>query len=214
LLVLGTLLLALAFQGWAQNSTGENPQVIVSVYDDAGVLPTVLAQAERKAARIFERAGLDVLWANCSSSAKHVGQDAGLANGGCAQFDWPTRLAMRIVPRSGGPVNEVFGVAFLSAEGTGCYSDVYYDRAIGLQADWKVALPDILGSVMAHELGHLLLGSNSHASSGIMRGRWQPEELRRLAKGSLLFMPEQGQRMREKLTAAPPPFAVTARSSY
>jgi hypothetical protein len=30
----------------------------------------------------------------------------------------------------------------------------------------------MLGSVMAHEIGHLLLGSHAHAISGIMRGHW------------------------------------------
>jgi hypothetical protein len=48
---------------------------------------------------------------------------------------------------------------------------------------------------MAHELGHLLLGSNGHASQGIMRPRWQHEELVKAAMGTLVFTPEQAQRM-------------------
>ena len=80
---------------------------------------------------------------------------------------------MRIAPRSASSASEVFGVAFLSDEGTGCYSDVFYERALELHADWNVALSDILENVMAHELGHLLLGSNSHSAAGIMRAQWQ-----------------------------------------
>ena len=95
----------------------------------------------------------------------------------CASFAWPTRLAVRIVPRSTRPTSEVFGVAFLSDEGTGCYSDVFYDQAMELHADWHVSLSDLLGNVMAHELGHLLLGSNSHSRAGVMRAHWQEEEL-------------------------------------
>jgi hypothetical protein len=54
---------------------------------------------------------------------------------------------------------------------------------------------------MAHELGHLLLGSNSHASTGIMRAHWQGEEPRRLSRGNLLFTNEQADQMRGSVIA-------------
>jgi len=250
--LLGTLLLAFAFPVWGHTYVGENPQVVVSVYNDAGVRARVLVQAERKAAKIFEHAGLHVIWKDCSASPNHVGPDpivrageqsspgsvfeenaelraagqvgtpapaSALENEGCTRFDWPTHLAVRVVRESrhstpSHSINDVFGVAFLSTEGTGCYSDVFYDRAADLQVAWKVSLTDILGTVMAHELGHLLLGSNSHAPTGVMRARWQSEELSRAARGSLLFMAEQSERMRAKLIAAHPPLAVTAQSRY
>jgi hypothetical protein len=245
--LLGTLLLALAFPVWGQGYVGENPQVVVSVYDDAGVRAESLAQAEQRAAKILGRAGVDVIWKNCSSSTDHVGPDAlvrvgepsspgsvfednaglrpagrvgalgptlsGLEDEGCLRLDWPTHLAVRVVPQSRRSINDVFGVAFLSAEGTGCYSDVFYDRAAELQTAWNVSLTDVLGNVMAHELGHLLLGSNSHASIGIMKARWQGEELNRAARGSLLFTAEQSEHMRAKLIAHSP-LAVTAQSRY
>ncbi len=177
--------------------SSREPQVSVSVYDDAGVSATVLAAAEQRTARIFDEAGVDVVWKNCSTSRTHVGPDAlvrageqsspGILVGAdqknlarrpaktaelrpagrvgapaptrsdldCASFAWPTRLAVRIAPRSASSAGEVFGVAFLSDEGTGCYSDVFYERALELHADWNVGLSDILGNVMAHELGHL-----------------------------------------------------------
>jgi hypothetical protein len=213
--LLGTLLLGFAFPAWAQSYVGNNPQITVSVYDDAGVSERTLIQAEQKAARVFETAGLDVVWQNCSTATRHVGPDApALPGPDCARFEWPTHLAVRIVPKSKNGTNEVFGAAFLSAEGTGCYSDVFYDRALELQSASNVDLPDILGSVMTHELGHLLLGSNSHAPTGIMRARWQGEELSRAARGSLLFTAEQSEHMRAKLIATRAPLAATARASY
>jgi hypothetical protein len=233
-LLLVTFLLPIAFPAWAETFADERPQVVVSVYNDAGVSETVLVQAEQEAAKIFDRAALDVVWNNCSSSRDRAGPDALVRAGGrsspgsqsdqaglrpagrvgapapaqsgtesldCARFEWPTHLALRVVPQSRSSTNEVFGVAFLSAEGTGCYSDVFYDRATEMHANWNVGLADILGNVMAHELGHLLLGSNSHASAGIMRAHWQGEELRRLSRGSLWFTNEQGDHMRGNLTA-------------
>ena len=46
----------------------------------------------------------------------------------------PTRLAVRIVRQSRHWPHEVFGLAFLSAEGTGWYSDVFHDWATELQS--------------------------------------------------------------------------------
>jgi hypothetical protein len=48
--------------------------------------------------------------------------------------------------------------------------------------------------VMAHEIGHLLLGRNSHSVSGIMRGTWGSAELRAIAQGALRFT--RGERKR------------------
>ena len=172
-LLLVTFLLGFTFPAWPETYPDERPQVIVSVYNDAGVAATVLAEAERRAARIFARSrsgsGLGGLFAT-----NHVGPDALVRarRAGGLGVDCRVRPARRH-PFSTAPVlagvrparraNEVFGVAFLSVEGTGCYSDVFYDRALELHTDWKVGLADILGNVMAHELGHLLLGSNAHS---------------------------------------------------
>ena len=225
-LLLGTLLLALSFPAWPQNPEADgNPQVIVSVYNDVGLSPEVLTQAEAEAGKIFAHAGLEVIWSNCVSSRDRVSPDTpvptrtGLANSAsCVHFDWPSHLALRIVHRPSSPMNEVFGVAFLSAEGTGCYSDVFFDQATELRADWNVDLASLLGNVAAHELGHLLLGSNSHARDGIMKARWQPEELLKVKRDKLLFTAEQAERMRGKLVAArlpgPARLVMEARSSY
>jgi hypothetical protein len=225
-LLLGTLLLGLSFPAWPQNSDADgNPQVIVSVYNDADVSSEVLTQAEAEAAKIFARAGLEVIWSNCVSSRDRVSPDTpvptrtGLANSAsCVRFDWPSHLALRIVHRPSRPLNEVFGVAFLSADGTGCYTDVFFDQATELRANWNVDLASLLGNVAAHELGHLLLGSNSHALDGIMKARWQREELLKVRRDKLLFTADQAERMRGKLIAArlprPPRLVMEARSSY
>jgi hypothetical protein len=52
----------------------------------------------------------------------------------------------------------------------------------------------ILGYVMAHELGHLLLGNNSHGQ-GVMMGTFGRREFERAEKGELVFTPEQAKQM-------------------
>jgi len=70
---------------------------------------------------------------------------------------------------------------------------VYYDYALNTakrdNAEFEV--PIILGCVIAHEVGHLLLGLNSHSGSGVMQPRWERRQIRQVMTGTLLFSPEQ-----------------------
>ena len=75
---------------------------------------------------------------------------------------------------------------------------MYYDyvarRAKSDDAEFEA--PIILGCVIAHELGHLLLGTNSHSGKGIMQRRWESNQFRQLMTGSLIFTTAQAQLMR------------------
>ena len=51
----------------------------------------------------------------------------------------------------------------------------------------------LLGCVMAHEIGHLLLHSNLHSIEGLMRGEFRPKDLKKAAQRQLKFTPEQGE---------------------
>ena len=79
---------------------------------------------------------------------------------------------MRIVPHASKSSDGIFGVAFLTAEGTGSYCDVFYDSVEELDRDWHVGGTSI-GDVMAHELGHLMLGSNAHSGRSIVYPSWR-----------------------------------------
>jgi hypothetical protein len=189
--VLLTLTIFPSWQAVAENFE-KNPQFTVSVYNDARVPALVLESAERRAASIFAHSSLDVAWLDCT----HPENDIALA---CNRMDAPGHLALRVISHAFKPMrNVVFGVSFLSSSGAGKYADVFWDRAEDLHAVSDLDLAGILGSVMAHEIGHLLLGSNAHAVSGIMRPRWEGEELRRIVMGTLLFNPQQEELMRRK----------------
>jgi hypothetical protein len=182
--------------GLRPKSFAENPQVTVSVYNDAQVSPDILSRAQQRATEIFSHSGLNVTWTGCIPADKN--QDAGACTGG----ETPNRLVLRIIPRGASSTTAAaFGVAFLAADGTGRYSDVFWRRAQELHATSNVNVAAILGSVMAHEVGHLLLGSNAHAVSGIMRAQWQAAELRHINMGTLLFLPGEGSRMRARAAA-------------
>jgi hypothetical protein len=74
------------------------------------------------------------------------------------------------------------------------YVNYAVERAKRDNAEFEI--PMVLGSVIAHEIGHLLLGLNSHSGSGIMQKRWQPSQVRQAVTGNLLFTENQGNLMR------------------
>src|SRR5215472_12360481 len=98
---------------------------------------------------------------------------------------------------------EVFGFAI-----SPILASVYYDYAL------RLAVADeygefnarvILGCIIAHELGHLLLGSNTRSSAGIMRSPWGQKQLRQALMGTLLFTAEESKVMQEQVRARTTP---------
>ena len=53
---------------------------------------------------------------------------------------------------------------------------VFADRIAQVALSQPTAMVRGLAYVMAHEVGHLLLGVNSHADAGLMRPSWNPRE--------------------------------------
>jgi hypothetical protein len=187
-----TIFSVLGRAGETDNPARDNSQLSVCVYNDAKAPAPELARAERQTENILGRAGLRVNWPDCRA-ASHNSHNSAVQSG-------PRELFLRIIPGSNHLMGDsVFGVAFLSGNGSGQYSDIFYERSLELHRDWGVDVGGILGAIIAHEIGHLLLGSNAHAAIGIMRAHWQGAELRLLSKGQLLFTPEQGARMRTNL---------------
>jgi len=168
-------------------SAQDSSQITVLVNDSAGVESSVLRNAEREAGRMFDAAGIEIQWVNCAETHE------------CLRILGPKEFVLHIVPAGNTQSDFVFGEAFLGEDGRGQYSDVFFDRLRQTAGDVDLAL--LLGAVSAHELGHLLLGSNSHSSIGIMEPRWGPEGLRKVGMGMLLFTREQARSMRSRLGA-------------
>ncbi len=170
------------------------PPITVAIYDDVHLPPQILAAAQDEAMRVYQKAGVVISWAVCKSSNLNA-----IADLRCQDPPSATHLNLRIIPHASKSGDGIFGVAFLSAEGTGAYGDVSYNSVEKLDRDWHVGLARVLGHVMAHELGHLLLGSNAHSREGIMCPSWHAGELRLASMGTLLFSEEQAQFMRDRL---------------
>ncbi|MGE5084002.1 MAG: hypothetical protein ACM3ND_14015 [Acidobacteriota bacterium] len=168
------------------------PTITIQVYNYSQASPALLTRAEREAGRILGEAGLRTVWLECL-----VGPSTITPKGRCQKPLEATDLRLRVL--SAAIENRfqptVFGFTIHPA-----FASVYYEHALrrAKSEHAESQTPTILGGVIAHELGHLLLGTNEHSRTGIMQPRWYPDQILQLMKGILLFTSEQSKLMREQ----------------
>jgi hypothetical protein len=181
----GVLILTFVLCGCVEVGAQGNPQLTVVLYNDAGVPTRGIESAKRTAERIYRDAGVAIAWRDRSEPATGA-----------------TELYVRIVRRSLNLPGEDFGIAFVGGDGRGIQADVFYSGIEQLTRDSSVNPAHILGHVMAHELGHLLLGMSSHSRFGIMQAHWTDQQLRQTSMGILTFDESQAKTIRTKLINA------------
>lgn len=174
----------------ASSNQKNNVRITVVVNNTAGVSSSVLSGAESQAGGIFRAAGVEIQWIECQSDA--VSEDA------CRRVPSANQFVLHLVPTGRTSSDLVFGVAFLGQDGTGKYCNVFFDRVEEARRNRDAGLPQLLGTVVAHELGHLLLGSHAHSPAGIMRPVWDSQSLRGIAMGMFLFTREQSSLMKAR----------------
>jgi hypothetical protein len=182
---------------------GQSPTITVWVYNLAKVSADYLREAEAEATNISKKAGLSVVWQSFPSSPENLRQAS-------MQHLGPTDFVIRIVPQSMAerldPRHTTLGVAVpCEPREAGCIANVFYHRADELAAKCRtesrcLSSQQILGHAMAHEIGHLLLGSNSHAATGLMRANWWSKDLRVPAREGLFFTSDQAERIKGEIS--------------
>jgi hypothetical protein len=168
----------------------------VSVFNDAEIPPPVLRTARTRAEAVFEEAGIALTWLDCGTPGHWV------TDIGCGRVIYPTHLSVRLVTDRRQRSKDIFGESFLDDRGEGNYACVYFAPVAAAKALAVVSLGELLGYIVVHELGHLLLGKDSHSSEGVMRPVWQFEDLQQAARGRLGFTSRQGERMRGRYLSA------------
>lgn len=181
---------------WAREGGGAVKPITVSVYDDAGVGLAAMQEAEEISSAVFARVGIEVHWLNCgvNGALTHASEECGYAR-------FPANLQLRFLRKPRDLKPETFGISYLNANGEGCYSQVFIEPIEELRGKFPIGLSTLLGHVATHELAHLLLGTNSHTATGIMRARWGTKELQSANMGGLRFFHEQQETMAERVSA-------------
>ena len=164
--------------------------VTVYVYNSAQVSPGDLVKAETLAARIFQKAGIQVTWV--------TGLTAGHAGDSPVVEKWnPDNLLLRIressTIRGKGVKPEAMGFCLSMKKNEAV---VLFDRIQNQAALLNVHPAIPLGMTMAHEMGHLLLQSPTHSLAGVMKVRWMAADVTATEAGTLTFTSEEGNSLR------------------
>lgn len=179
-----------AFTQTVMGDPNPDPALRIVVYNYSQATASVLAGAEREAARILRKAGLQVVWLQCP-----VVQVTDDVPARCQDDVVANDIRLRILRAAvGNTFNDtVFGYAIHPV-----LASVYYEKArhLAMLDDAEFETPIILGCVIAHEVGHLLLRSNNHSGTGIMQRKWQRLQIRHAMMGTLVFPTEQSKVIR------------------
>ena len=160
----------------------DQPHIVVSVVNEAGVSPRIISDGQLRITAIYEAIGVAVTWVD-------------------TYLDVPNVCVVKIVDEVGADgVNappDVVGMGFTNQESGGGLVYVFYDRIAQVSEGNQLDSAALLGAVIAHELGHLLLPSGSHSTRGLMRAGWNRSDI--LTADGLRFTAEQGVRIRARL---------------
>ena len=196
-----SLVLFLNLPGFANSVSGtvtSSAKITVRAFIYTQISPETWKSAQNVATRIFERTGIETVWLDCSltSDGQHLVPD-------CALPATRTDIILRLVPTSVATRahfgSATLGIAAPSEKNTPASASVFCDRVEQLSKGGDASLAVILGHAAAHEIGHLLLGSNSHSPLGLMRGSWSRQDMQRANSGELLFTRSQALLIRQEV---------------
>lgn len=147
----------------------------VTVYQtgDGVVDNPVRRAAMYQASRIFAGIGIRLEW-------------KGDRPGGAAN---PAAVVVQYTMRSPGH-SGALGLA--RPFGTNKIVTVMYDRIFDATAANPRHRAAVLAHVLAHEIGHALIGNDAHSPEGIMKAQWTTEDYSRMVFRPMQFMPEDG----------------------
>ena len=196
--VVSTVAISLSLLVWTRaESAIESPlRLPLHVYDYAGVPPDARAAAGEVTRRIYAAIGVEIVWVDRCPLGCHV------AFSRQAQTDTTVgNLMVTILPDA--MTSEEFPprvMGFAPEEGSVAYAFFGRIRTFAYDRDLLVGI--LLGHVIAHEVGHVLL-RNGHAPKGLMRADWVESELLQARLGRLGFTAIQGSRIRSRLGVVP-----------
>jgi hypothetical protein len=170
-------------QGASQQHS--DPTLTLAIYDHAEVSEQTLSDVESVASEIFRRAGVQLVWLDGFVYA------AERRKAEIPAPEDPATLVVKLQPKS-------------EAARYGVRSDC---DGLGFESGAIIFVPSFdargrttnatrLGYIVAHEIGHMVLGANAHSLVGIMRGTLIEEAWTQAEQGTLGFTKGQARQIR------------------
>jgi hypothetical protein len=173
----------------------------VLIYDRAHVGSKTLTQAERLASEIFARAGVVAQWTtrSVSDGGALLNDFSAPAGEACAQPLDSATVRVEILPHApSGFSRQALGYALPCAK-RGMQVTIYADRVEIVSRASLAGFYRVLGYTIAHELGHVVLRSCAHDSSGLMKGVWAKSDWQRAAVTIIPFTASQARWVLQEL---------------
>jgi hypothetical protein len=150
--------------------------VLVRNFSDAPV--EMIQSAEAACRKIFDHAGIRITWLNTLDQVTWRGPD----------------LVLDAAILSQPPTSPVgtFGTAIRARQTL----LLYYDRIIRFSKLVDMPANLMLALALVHEIGHLLLDSDEHSPTGIMRAEWGQSDLNAIRQSQLGFTTGQARGMK------------------
>ena len=193
--------------GAAQSAEGQSG-LAIHVRNYAQVDAKRLVKAESVAAEILRNAGVRTRWVDVEDTPAEQSDNS--ADPGLTSL---SDIRLQIVSSAMAERLELPGNVMGLTPGSGLDRRlvyVFYDsvrelsqRQLEAQAKGDISLrasaEQILGEMIAHEMGHLLTNMPAHSKTGIMRGAWDLKDLSDIAHNSLVFTPSQAEIIRREV---------------
>jgi hypothetical protein len=183
--------------GW--QAVGLVATIFIRCFNNVGVPAADLAAAREHAQAVLQEAGVNIVWADCwfgdrqpadapQRCQEPVGGDIVLRLQNTGKVDHSKFVSM--------------GFSLVKTDAAAPFlSTVYVDRVKSVADGAGIDARRVLGLAIAHEVGHVLLNSSTHAPSGLMRADWSRKDLRGPDEGAWRFRETEATHVRSAALA-------------
>jgi hypothetical protein len=189
--VLTLAILAIGVPAGASADDAAEPRLRlrINMYDYAGIKARVRAAAVAATQRVYGAIGVDIEWIEqCPAGCRRGFRPP-------SQIDTTGAELTVIMLTSTTRVREVARASMGSAPIGSRVVYAFFEQIRTFASDRGLGAGQVLGHVIAHEIGHRLL-RDGHGPEGLMRSEWIRADVSDIAVGRLGFTPAQGQRIR------------------
>jgi hypothetical protein len=181
----------------ASGQTGGELSITLRVHDYSSVPDEALSRATAIVTRVYEKIGVRTEWTGVARPAERH-DEAGRPAAQMTIIILTPEMAARAGARE-----DALGYAAVPTEGMGSIAFAIFQRVRAAARKIPAPEADLLGFVIAHEIGHLVLPSGSQPDlTGLMRNHWHIRDFQRVDLLTLDFSAEQARQIRETIARA------------